>query len=226
MFTIKNHRLYKNGDPVKFADSPNKGKTIDPSYIILHYTGSSGFDSPLSWLCTPSAKVSAHLLVGKDGKVVQLVLFNRVAWHAGSSSWNGLSGMNNYSIGIEMVNTGKEPFTDIQVQTVLEICKAITETYNIEDVIGHQDVAPGRKYDPGKYWDMKSFKAKLGFKHFLKRGDEGDDVEDLQNKLKKLGLYTGTIDGDFGPKTEAAVKAYQKSKGMEQTGKIALDEIN
>lgn len=226
MFTIKNHRLYKDGEPVKFMDSPNKGKTIDPNYIILHYTATSGINSPLSWLCTASAKVSAHLLVGKDGAVYQLVLFNRAAWHAGESYWNGLYGMNSYSIGIEMVNNGSEPYTDAQVQTVLDICQAIINTYNIEDVIGHHDVAPTRKQDPGKYWKMKEFKEKLGFKQYLRRGSEGDDVEELQNKLKKLGFYTATVDGDFGPKTETAVRSYQKSKGLEQTGKISLDEIN
>jgi N-acetylmuramoyl-L-alanine amidase len=226
MFKVNEHRLYKeNDEPVEFLLSPNHGDEIDPRYIILHYTDTLSFTSPLYWLRNPASKVSAHLLVGRDGRVVQLVPFNLAAWHAGRSRWKGLVGMNSYSIGIEMVNVPNTPYTQEQVDTVANICKALLEAYDIEDIIGHEDVAPGRKFDPGKEWKMDEFKKKLGFEPILMRGSQGEDVIVLQNKLTEMNLYSGKIDGDFGPMTEKAVKKYQQMMNQEQTGKIKLSEL-
>lgn len=87
--------------------TPNRGgKLKDPSFIVIHYTaGRSAYDSA-RWLCNPAAKASAHLVIGRDGALIQLADFNEVTWHAGQSEWDGVHGLNNHSIGIEMDNCG------------------------------------------------------------------------------------------------------------------------
>lgn len=99
---IKDHKL----ENITYTPSPNKGGVINPSVIVMHYTAGWTASSAISWLCDPSAKVSAHLVIDWDGTITQLVPFNIAAWHAGPSSHKGLTGLNNYSIGIEFVNPG------------------------------------------------------------------------------------------------------------------------
>lgn len=105
---IVNHLLTGDGgQAVAFKRSPNHGGSLAPTLIVLHDTASGlNSDGPISWLTDPASKVSAHLVVGRDGAVTQLVPFNVVAWHAGKSSWRGRSGCNAFSIGIEIVNPG------------------------------------------------------------------------------------------------------------------------
>jgi N-acetylmuramoyl-L-alanine amidase len=105
---IANHLLTDGaGRFAPFNKSPNHGGALSPTLIVLHDTASGlGADGPISWLTDPAAKVSAHLVIGRDGIATQLVPFNVVAWHAGKSSWRGRSGCNAFSIGIEIVNPG------------------------------------------------------------------------------------------------------------------------
>lgn len=155
MFEVREHLLYQDGVPVPFEGSPNVGREITPQLIVIHYTGSNSMQGAVSWLTTPRSQVSAHLVVGKDGSVVQLVLFNVAAWHAGRSEYNGQRGVNSFSIGIENVGVGDE-WPEAQVVANREIIKALSKFYNIVDIVGHQDVAPGRKVDPGPNypWDQ------------------------------------------------------------------------
>jgi N-acetylmuramoyl-L-alanine amidase len=105
---IVNHRLcHQDGTPYPFAASPNKGGKMQPQYLIMHFTAGRGFDSAVSWLSNPQAKASAHLVIGRDGQMTQLVPFNIVAWHAGASAWQGLTGLNSASLGIELDNAGR-----------------------------------------------------------------------------------------------------------------------
>jgi len=109
-FSVRNHRLHLNDKGVKYRPSPNRtaGFVLRPEGIVLHDTASRlNGDSAVNWLCNPLAKASAHLVVYRDGTVVQLVPFNAKAWHAGKSSLNRRPGVNNFSIGIEIVNPGK-----------------------------------------------------------------------------------------------------------------------
>ena len=153
-FSIQDHLLYRDGKPVNWRRSPNVGRLITPTLIVIHYTGANGLEGALSWLCATKSKVSAHLVVAKDGEVYQLVPFNRAAWHAGRSSYNGRHGVNNFSIGIENVGL-VDVWPDAQVEANRAVIAALCEAYAIEDVVGHEDVAPGRKTDPGpRYpWD-------------------------------------------------------------------------
>lgn len=141
--------------------SPNHdsrdGATIDT--LVLHYTGMQTGAEALERLCDPAAKVSAHYVVELDGRVFQLVDESERAWHAGVASWRGNSNINARSIGVEIVNLGHEwgyhPFPGEQMEVVAELCEQILARHAIfaRNVIGHSDVAPARKQDPGELFD-------------------------------------------------------------------------
>lgn len=195
---ILNDLLYTDdGSQVAFISSPNRDGNYVPQYIIMHYTDSTSASSTIEWFRERSSQVSAHLLIGYDGTITQFVPFNVIAWHAGDSTWDGLTSMNRYSIGIELVNGGRlarqgdnwvcaltntiipperiliarhknetfqsawETYPDIQINTAMEVGKTLAEHYQIKDVLGHDDVAPGRKVDPGPAFPMNSFRASI-----------------------------------------------------------------
>ncbi len=148
MFEVIDNFLYQDGSPVPYKKSPNVGREIVPQIIVIHYTGDNSAQGAISWLCARQSGVSAHLVVDKDGSVTQLVPLNITAWHAGRSSYNGQSGVNSFSIGIENVGIGDE-WPDAQIQANKELISTLSKTYPIVDIVGHCDVAPGRKVDPG-----------------------------------------------------------------------------
>ena len=147
---VKKHLLFVNGKQVIFKQSPNHGGVIKPRLIVIHYTGDNSKGGAISWLCAKEAKVSAHLVVGKDGTITQLLPFNVQGWHAGKSEYEGQLGVNNFSIGIENVGVG-DFWPAAQVEANRAIIEALFDAYSIEDVVGHNDVAipEGRKSDPG-----------------------------------------------------------------------------
>ena len=139
------------------APSPNfDGRTAPPSMIVLHYTGMQSGQAALDRLCDAAARVSAHYLVEEDGRVFRLVAEERRAWHAGASFWRGRRNVNGDSIGIEIVNPGHEwgyrPFPAVQVEAVIALLADIRTRWTIEDrdIVGHSDIAPNRKEDPGE----------------------------------------------------------------------------
>ncbi len=131
----------------------------DISLLVLHYTGMKTASDALERLCNLDSKVSAHYVVDEDGVVYHLVKEEMRAWHAGVSSWRGESRVNHHSIGIEIVNPGHEfgyrAFPDIQMQSVIALCNDILVRHDIpaRNIIGHSDVAPSRKEDPGELFD-------------------------------------------------------------------------
>lgn len=146
---------------MRFVDcrSPNhdarpSGAAID--MLVLHYTGMKTADEALARLCDPQAKVSAHYTIGTDGRVYVHVPEERRAWHAGVSFWAGETNVNGRSIGIELVNPGHEfgyvPFAEAQIAALIDLARAILSRHAIPAprVLGHSDVAPGRKMDPGE----------------------------------------------------------------------------
>ena len=151
---------------VEWVPSPNfkVGKNRTISTIVLHATATSGIRSPLEWLTSAMSRVSAHYLVGKDGFIYQLVKEQNIAWHSGESFWQDKPHVNNFSIGIEMVNPndGYEPYPEEQIQAVLELCVPICLEHKIavHDVVGHLHVALGRKTDPAGF-DFDDFRARL-----------------------------------------------------------------
>jgi N-acetylmuramoyl-L-alanine amidase len=147
--------------------SPNFDERDQPvSMIVLHYTGMQDAASAIARLCDPEAKVSAHYLIAEDGQIVRMVAEDKRAWHAGKSYWRGHTGVNAISIGIELVNPGHEfgyrPFPVAQIDALIPLMQEITLRYRITrgNVVGHSDVAPARKDDPGELFPWERL-AKL-----------------------------------------------------------------
>ncbi|HEY0326002.1 MAG TPA: N-acetylmuramoyl-L-alanine amidase [Allosphingosinicella sp.] len=137
--------------------SPNHDARSRPiSMIVLHYTDMLSAEEAIDRLCDPEAGVSAHYLVTRTGEVVRLVPEERRAWHAGRSYWRGLTNVNDDSIGIEIDNPGHsngyEPFPEAQIDALIRLVADIKQRHNITrgNVVGHSDVAPARKRDPGE----------------------------------------------------------------------------
>jgi N-acetylmuramoyl-L-alanine amidase len=194
---IVNHLLYDNNNKqVDFKQTPNKGGTYTPQYLVMHYTASISEKGSINWFLNKDAQASAHLLIDIDGSITQFAPFNIVTWHAGISEWNGLTGLNKYSIGIELVNAGRlaksggtwisqldkkiipdsevivathrnettnagwQVYSDIQLQVAAEIAAVLVKAYSLKDVVGHEEIAPHRKSDPGPAFPMGSFRSR------------------------------------------------------------------
>ncbi len=205
--------------------SPNYDERQLPvSMIVLHYTGMVDAQSAIDRLRSPDAGVSAHYLVTEDGEVMQLVDEEKRAWHAGRSYWRGITDVNSASVGIEIVNPGHEfgyrPFPDEQIASVIPLVADIKERHGIGrgNIVGHSDVAPARKEDPGElfpWWELAKRRLALpspsrdlmdpywtdaGFLLALERF--GYDVTDQQKAVIAFqrrfrpDLIDGIIDGE------------------------------
>lgn len=130
-----------------------------PDILLLHYTGMESAEAAAARLCDPAAKVSAHYLVEENGRITSLVPEHLRAWHAGVGHWAGENDINGCSIGIEIVNGGHDfgcpPYPDVQMQAVEVLCRDILSRHPIPPrrVLGHSDIAPARKADPGEWFD-------------------------------------------------------------------------
>ena len=138
--------------------SPNCGPRrggLTPSLIVIHYTAMISADAALERLCDPMAEVSAHYLITNAGEILRLVPEDQRAWHAGAGQWAGETDINSRSIGIELDNTGAHPFSEPQMLALETLLRQIMNRWSIEParVIGHSDMAPGRKCDPGPRFD-------------------------------------------------------------------------
>jgi N-acetylmuramoyl-L-alanine amidase len=132
-----------------------------PNFVILHQTTNDNTATALATLTDPQRKVSAHYLVGRDGAVMQLVDENSRAWHAGESWWGGLTDLNSASIGIELDNTGDEPFAEAQIVALLALLDELRTRYPIPaaNYLAHGDVAPARKVDPSRLFPWQRLAA-------------------------------------------------------------------
>ncbi|MBC8125495.1 MAG: N-acetylmuramoyl-L-alanine amidase [Candidatus Kapabacteria bacterium] len=193
---ISSHKLCNDdASPLPMTASPNVGGVLKAKYLVMHFTGGSSAASSATWLRNPVSKASAHIVIGRDGAVVQLVPFNKIAWHAGVSSWEGLRGMNAHSIGIELDNAGRvtkradgkwqnalgvvvpasavvegahkndgrvsfwHTYSPAQIESARVVAALLVQKYGLVDIIGHDDIAPGRKIDPGPAFPMESFRS-------------------------------------------------------------------
>lgn len=164
--------------------------------LIIHFTAGRSAISSARYLARPDIRASAHLVIGRAGEVYQLVPFDKVAWHAGTSQYGGRSGYNKYSIGIELDNAGPlvktgnqyqawfgtrypasdvihathknetrarywHTYTEQQLETLSLVSQLIVEKYNLKDILGHDDISPGRKQDPGPAFDLARFKRNI-----------------------------------------------------------------
>jgi len=152
-YEVRDHLLFVDGQQVEYRESPNHSGEMNPSLVVIHYTGDNSMEGAVSWLCAEQSGVSAHLVIGKDGTICQLLPFNIIGWHAGKSEYNGRSNVNSFSIGIENVGIG-DFFPPEQMEANRAVIAALFKFYPIiENVVGHSDVAPHRKVDPGPNYD-------------------------------------------------------------------------
>lgn len=245
---IRNHRLYDDaGNAVTYQASPNKGGALDPRWLVMHYTAGRNAGSSINWLINPQAKASAHLVIGRDGVITQLVPFNVVAWHAGASSWQGVNGLNQASIGIELDNVGRlehiagqwvsplkivvpddqvrvarhrndppdaapsgwQTYTEVQIEAAFAVAQALVAHYGLEDIIGHEDIAPGRKSDPGPDFPLAALRGRLYGR---------------QEGAAALFVTTASLNVRSGPGTEypvlpgSPVPAGTRVEALEQNG--------
>ena len=142
--------------------SPNWNERQLPiTMLVLHYTGMRTGTEALERMCDPTAEVSAHYMIEEDGTVIRLVDETKRAWHAGRSYWRGVTDINSASIGIELVNPGHEwgyrPFPAAQMEALMPLVGRIVRQYDLPraNVVGHSDIAPARKEDPGELFDWK-----------------------------------------------------------------------
>ena len=185
--------------------------------LILHYTGMKTAEEALDRLCDPAAKVSAHYVVGEDGQVWRLVDESQRTWHAGVSSWRGRSDINGASIGIELVNPGHEfgyrAFPEAQIEALEELARDILARHPIpaRQVLGHSDVAPLRKEDPGELFPWQRLaRSGIGlWPDFDAPATPSDTLADLQAMLATIGYgcpNTGVLDAE----TRAVIIAFQR----------------
>ena len=195
MLGIQNHRL--TGPDVSYQATPNVGGAMRPQFVVLHYTAGRTLESSVESLCTkkPQGNASSHIVLGRDGRIVQLAPFNAVTWHAGVSQWSGIDGLNHHAIGIEMDNAGLlhregercvswfgktypdnevvmaehrhggglrpwHHFTEVQIERALQLCEVLVAHYGLKDVLGHEDIARGRKVDPGPAFPLAAVRAR------------------------------------------------------------------
>ncbi|NMP27772.1 1,6-anhydro-N-acetylmuramyl-L-alanine amidase AmpD [Rahnella sp. SAP-1] len=132
-------------------------------YIDQLFTGTLNPDDHPFFAQIQGLRVAAHCLIRRDGEIVQYVPFDRRAWHAGVSSWQGRERCNDFSIGIELEGTDDLPFTDEQYQRLLEVTGLLIQHYpiDLQHITGHSDIAPGRKTDPGPHFDWSRYLAAI-----------------------------------------------------------------
>lgn len=206
-------------------DARTDGTPVD--MLVLHYTGMETGRAALERLCDPAAKVSAHYLIEEDGRIFRLVPEERRAWHAGVAYWRGNRDINARSIGIELVNPGHEfgyrDFPPAQIEALIELARGILGRHPIPsyNVVGHSDVAPSRKTDPGERFPWRTL-ARAGIGVWPKQGiesqlvaarvgpaDAAPDVVSAQRLLARFG-YEVEQTGRPDDRTMLALAAFQR----------------
>ncbi len=128
-----------------------------PNFVVIHHTAQDSLKQTINTFTLPRTQVSSHYVVGRDGEIVQMLNDYLRSWHAGRGRWGNDTDLNSASIGIELDNNGFEPFTEVQIESLLVLLKRLKTKFNIPSAnfIGHSDIAPGRKVDPSIYFPWK-----------------------------------------------------------------------
>jgi N-acetylmuramoyl-L-alanine amidase len=210
----------------KVVPSPNhEERVLATDILLLHYTGMATTAEAIERLCDPEAKVSSHYVVEEDGDILQLVPEAWRAWHAGVSSWEGVTDINSRSIGVEIGNPGHSygypDFPEPQIAAVIALCRDLMERHRFraDRVLAHSDVAPLRKWDPGEKFPWERLhRAGVGAwvepapfmpGTVLALGDIGPQVARLQAGLRVYG-YGVEATGIYDDVTVAVVAAFQR----------------
>ena len=204
--------------------SPNfsfkKREKRQVKFVIIHYTGMQSEIESINRLKNPKYKVSCHYLISRKGEVVQMVKEKNIAWHAGKSKWKQFKNLNNYSIGIELVNKGHQfgyqNFSNQQISSLIKLCKKLKKKYLIkkENFLGHSDIAPIRKIDPGEKFPWKKLSKHGIGKWYVKVNNKNKinqkKMEALFFKnLQKVG-YRYVTNTKINLKNKMIVKAFQR----------------
>jgi len=248
---IKNHIL-SGSNVLKMVESPNHSGEFakgDLDTVIMHYTAGP-YKTSLRTLINPRVRASAHVIIDRDGSITQLVPFNLQAWHAGNSYYNGRSGFNKYSLGIEMVNSGYltksgniyrawygdafnpsevieaiernqttpkywHVYTPEQIDSAYELVQLFIDTYGIKFILGHEEIAPKRKTDPGPAFPLDKFRDRL-----LGTKRDADGAEQLPDSGR---IIANSLNIRSRPTSNGTVVAKPLVKG---TKVVILDEQN
>ncbi len=218
-----------------FSKKPrNKGKI---KFLIIHYTGMQSMRASIKRLVGSKHKVSCHYLISREGKIFQMVEDHKVAWHAGKSKWGNIVNLNNNSIGIELVNNGHkfgyQKFSGRQINALVKLCIKLKKKYKIKNrcILGHSDIAPLRKSDPGEKFPWLQLNRKnIGIWHTLNRKSF------IYNKLKAKNLrktffknlhkigYRYFHKDKFSKTDKLVIKSFQRRFRQEKVnGKIDLE---
>ncbi|MBX9786349.1 MAG: N-acetylmuramoyl-L-alanine amidase [Alphaproteobacteria bacterium] len=165
--------------------------------IILHYTDMPTADEALAWLCHPTSQVSAHYLIDEAGKTYRLVEDEKRAWHAGESFWQGCTDINSCSLGIELSNPGHshgyQPFPEAQIDALLQLCEQLRDRWDIPKnrILGHSDIAPRRKQDPGHLFPWEKLAREgLGLWPFSPNPVIASNDNPVEKSLATIGYET------------------------------------
>jgi len=209
-------------DNIRQHPSPNfdeRGDGVRVDMLVFHYTGMESGEAALARLCDETAEVSAHYLIDEDGSICQMVEERHRAWHAGVAYWRGETKINACSVGIELVNPGHEfgyrAFTNAQMDAAIILAKEILSRHPIpaRNVVGHSDVAPTRKTDPGEFFDWQRL-ANLGI------GLWPEEANVLEMERDAVAGHLNTIGYDTDDLV-MAIKAFQRHyRGERVTGRI------
>ena len=214
---MKNFKLIYSINFDKIQRSPK-----DINYIIFHYTGMMSEKKAIDRLINKNSKVSSHYFIKRDGTIINMVPEKFTAWHAGLSCWKSHKNLNNKSIGIEIQNSGHinkyEGFSIKQIKSLLLLTKILKKTYNIKskNFLGHSDIAPNRKKDPGEKFPWKYLsKYKIGIWYNLPKKDlklRGVKVSEKEKKLfylylKKIGYCLKNKESKY---LNSVVRAFQR----------------
>jgi len=199
--------------------------------VIIHYTGMQSEIESIKRLKNPKFKVSCHYLINRKGKIIQMVKDENVAWHAGKSKWKNFKNLNDNSIGIELVNKGHQfgyqQFSQLQIKSLIWLCKKLKKKYSIgrENFLGHSDIAPLRKTDPGEKFPWKILSNhKLGKWYKIKQVKSNISSKKINNifykNLKKIGYRYFSINKRSASDKKIITSFQQHYLPQNLTGKI------
>jgi N-acetylmuramoyl-L-alanine amidase len=242
--------LLKNGG-IPFIPSPNFGTEYQspPDTIILHYTAGGSPESAIQTFKNPLSKASAHLIVARNGVITQMVPFNKIAWHAGESQYEGRTGFNKFSIGIEIDNAGLlekrgdkyiswfgrtypendvvyavhrnefssrywHLYTEVQIEQVENICHLLMEYYPVKSILGHEEISPGRKTDPGPAFPLDKIRMRLSGSN--RDADGPENIPDQEMSVMAEGLNIRALPDINSEKIAKPLSKNQKVKILEK----------
>ena len=204
--------------------SPNYSKKTrklkDIKFVIIHYTGMQSEIESIKRLKDPKKKVSSHYLINRKGEITKMVDDRKTAWHAGKSRWKNFVNLNSYSIGIELVNKGHkfgyQKFSSIQIASLVNLCKNLKKKYKIkkENFLGHSDIAPLRKVDPGEKFPWRKLsKYNLGL--WYKKNVKNIKTREIEKRsiffknIYKIGYRYFSLNEKISNKEKKIIKAFQ-----------------